>query len=75
MPGTAPEPLRFDEVWTGQLIREANNPKRYRVVAIMPNKIVVRALGGSNRRSIDRTGLELSWFPAGAVISEDREGK
>jgi hypothetical protein len=66
-------PLKWNEVWVGQLIREPGNPKRYRVVAIIgnPDRIIVRAVGGTNRRTIRRESLELAWFSAGATRAEE----
>lgn len=61
--------LKFNDVWNGQLIIEGRNPKRYRVISIRsnPDQIVVRAVGGKNTRTIDRTGLELNWFSAEVI--------
>lgn len=68
--------LRFDGIWIGQLLREyGNGHKRYRVISIAtnPDRVTVRAVGGTNRRTIDRAALELCWFPAGATKSREEE--
>jgi hypothetical protein len=73
MPYWAPEPVRFDDIWIGQMISEPGNLKRYKVISIRsnPDQIVVRAVGGRNTRTIIRESLEISWFPAGAIPTED----
>jgi hypothetical protein len=63
--------VKFGEVWVGQTIHapEPGHRKKYTVLSIMenPDRIVVRAVGGTNRRTISREEMELRWFPAGAV--------
>jgi hypothetical protein len=68
-----PRPVKFDDVWIGQLISEPQNPKRYKVISIRsnPDQVVVRAVGGTNVRTIVRESLELAWFPAGARPAEE----
>lgn len=70
-----PEALKWDEVWVGQLVKQHDNPKRYRVVAIInnPDRVRVRVLGGINLRTVSRESLEIAWFPAGAVPTKDRQ--
>ena len=68
-----PEPVNFDDIWMGQLISEPGNPKKYRVISIRnnPDQVVVRAVGGTNMRTIVRESLEIAWFPAGALPAEN----
>lgn len=63
---TAPQPVKFDEVWVGQLLEEYGNSRsKYRVVSILtsPDRLAVRRLGGHNLRTVRRESLELCWFP------------
>ena len=60
------ERLKFDEIGLGQVIRERGGSKKYRIVSILinPDRLLVKAVGGQNRRTVLRESLELAWTSA-----------
>ena len=60
------ERMKFDEVGLGQMIKERGSSKEYRVLSILvnPDRLIVKAVGGKNRRTVSRESLEIVWTSA-----------